>query len=162
MKGVMLVLGGLCWFLFALGFGCFLVKYLIGGAGEQLFGFGIFPGSILIGMVHVVGLFMAVVLCFVIGVGLCVHGLVPPEQVTEFASRPKPQSPLKFVSRPLDRSRSNAPGSCSACVRCESPLGDCIHICPQCGWTQPCATTHESPPCVGQLKNCPLRRVEAV
>src|SRR5438105_2563106 len=83
MKGAMLVLGGLCWFLFAAGFGWFLVQYVSQGAGWQFGGVGISPGGILIGLVHVVGLSMAVLLCLVVGVGLCVHGLVPHSEENE-------------------------------------------------------------------------------
>jgi hypothetical protein len=79
MKKVMFIFCGLCWFVFGLGFGAFLLLYLFGGAGLQEFSFGIFiptisSGSVLIGLVHVVGLFMLSLLCFVIGIGLCSHG----------------------------------------------------------------------------------------
>jgi len=60
--------------------GVFLLQYLADGAGLQDSGFG-FPifspvssGSVLIGLVHIVGFFMLAVLCFVVGVGLCLRG----------------------------------------------------------------------------------------
>ncbi|MDB6123404.1 MAG: hypothetical protein JWQ71_2397 [Pedosphaera sp.] len=77
------MLGGLLWFLFAVGFGWFLLQYVHQGAGLQFAGVGISSGGILIGLVHVVGLSMAVLLCLVIGLGLCVHGLVPRSERKE-------------------------------------------------------------------------------
>jgi hypothetical protein len=77
MKRVMLIFGGLCWFLFALGFGFFLVQYLNGGVGLQFFGPIFSSESVLLGLVQVIGIVMAVFLCFAIGVGLCVHAIVP-------------------------------------------------------------------------------------
>jgi len=76
MKRAMFLIGGLCWFLFALGFGCFLVQYVAQGAGLQFFGLGFSSGSVLTGLVHLVGMVMASGLCFAIGVGLCAHGIV--------------------------------------------------------------------------------------
>ena len=74
----MLVVAGLCWLMFALAIGFFLFKYLAEGAALQLIGFfGLSSITILIGLVHVVGFVTAAYLCFVIGVGLCVHGLEP-------------------------------------------------------------------------------------
>jgi hypothetical protein len=77
MKRALLIFGGLCWFLSALGFGYFLVQYVNGGAGLQFFGPIFSSESILLGLVHVMGIVVATFLCFAIGVGLCVHAIVP-------------------------------------------------------------------------------------
>ena len=81
-KSSLLVVAGFCSLLFALGIGFFLFKYLAEAAGLQLISFfGLSSITVLIGLVHVVGFGAAANLCFVVGVGLCVHGLVPaPEQ----------------------------------------------------------------------------------
>lgn len=76
MKKLILLIGGACWFLFALGFGVLLVQYVAGGAGLQFFGPPVSSGSIFVGLVHVTGLCVAVVLCFAIGAGLCARGIV--------------------------------------------------------------------------------------
>ena len=73
-----MVMAGLCWIAFALLICIFLFQYLSGGAGLQVFGF-FFPvssGTVLIGLVHFVGLVAAAVLCFTIGVGFCAYGIV--------------------------------------------------------------------------------------
>lgn len=69
-------MGGLCWFLFALGFGFVLTRYVAQGAGLQFFGPTMSSGSVLIGFIHVMGFAMASFVCFAIGVGLLMHGLV--------------------------------------------------------------------------------------
>lgn len=79
MKRILCLVGGVCWFLFALGFLLFLIQYLVGGAGSQFFGPFFSSSSVVVGMVHVVGLIFAVLLCFAVGAGLCAHGLVGKE-----------------------------------------------------------------------------------
>jgi hypothetical protein len=76
MKRAMFLLGGACWFLFTLGFAAFLILYVTEGAGLQYFGPTISSGSVALGLVHVVGLVTAIVLCFSIGAGLCAYGIV--------------------------------------------------------------------------------------
>ena len=80
MKRALLIIGGLCWFLFALGFGFFLVQYVGGGAGLQFFGPIFTSETVLLGLAHVIGIAMASFLCFAIGIGLCVHGIVPKKR----------------------------------------------------------------------------------
>jgi len=75
MKRTMFLVGGLLWLAFALGFGTLLVGYLLGGAGLQFFGGPPSPGSVLMGLVHVVGFGTAILICFAIGVGLCARGV---------------------------------------------------------------------------------------
>jgi len=81
MKRVLFLICGLCWFGFGLGFGLFLLQYMAHGAGLQdvgsvvpFFGAAVSPGSILIGLMHFVGLAMISALCFAVGIGLCSHG----------------------------------------------------------------------------------------
>ena len=87
-KSALMIIAGLCWLAGALGIGFFLFQYLGGGAGLQLFGFfDVSSTTVLLGLVHVVGLIAAACLCFVIGVGLCAYGLVPaPEQQRKAAT----------------------------------------------------------------------------
>ena len=54
-------------------------KTLGAGARLEFPALSITPGSVLMGMIPLIGLFAAAGLCFFIGVGLCVHGIVPPE-----------------------------------------------------------------------------------
>lgn len=75
MKRAMFLAGGALWLCFALGFAVFLVMYLGGGAGLQFFGGPVSPGSVLLGLVHLVGLCTAILICFAIGVGLCMRGI---------------------------------------------------------------------------------------
>jgi hypothetical protein len=77
MKRIFLIIGGMFWLLFALGFGFFLVQYVGGGAGLQFFGPIFSSETVLLGLAHVTGIVMTSFLCFAIGVGLCVHGIVP-------------------------------------------------------------------------------------
>lgn len=70
--------GGTCWVASALVLGAFLLKYVTQGAGLQFFLFPFSSGSVLFGLVHVVGLMIAIAICFAVGTGLCAHGLVPP------------------------------------------------------------------------------------
>ena len=85
LKSTLLVVVGLGWILMAIFTGLILFEYLVGGAGLQVFGFffAVSSTTILMGLVHFVGFAAAAFLCFVIGVGLCAHGLVPaPEPET--------------------------------------------------------------------------------
>jgi uncharacterized membrane protein len=82
MKRVLFILCGICWFMFGLGFAFFLLQYVAQGAGLQdlgpipiIFGQPITSGSVLMGLMEGTGLFLAAVFCFVVGVGLCSHGL---------------------------------------------------------------------------------------
>jgi hypothetical protein len=74
----MFILGGTCWILSALVLGSFVLQYIAQGAGLPVFAFVVSSGTALVGLVHVVGLVSAAIVCFMIGVGLCAHGLVPP------------------------------------------------------------------------------------
>ena len=76
MKRAMFLIGGAFWFLFALGFAAFLCLYIVQGAGLQFFIPIVSSSSVALGLVHVVGLIAAVVLCFSIGAGLCAHGII--------------------------------------------------------------------------------------
>jgi|GEM_PF-2001653 len=80
MKRAILLIGGVLWLGFALGFGVFLVEYIGGGAGLQFFGGPVSSGSVLLGLVHLVGFGTAIFLCFAIGVGLCARGIVEKDR----------------------------------------------------------------------------------
>jgi hypothetical protein len=76
MKRGMIFALGLMWFGFALGFGFLLVQYVAQGAGYQFFAPIAFSGSVLLGLVHFVGLCTAVLICFALGCGLCARAVV--------------------------------------------------------------------------------------
>jgi hypothetical protein len=85
MKRAMFIFCGLTWFLFGLFVGIFSLGYLVCDTGSrdsveilQIFS-PISSGSILVGLVHVVGFFTLAVFCLLIGAGLFLHGLVPAE-----------------------------------------------------------------------------------
>jgi hypothetical protein len=80
MKRLLLVMAGMCWILFALGFALFLVRYISEGAGLQLYIPMVSSGSVLLGLVHVVGLCLASFICFAVGCGLMARGIVADSQ----------------------------------------------------------------------------------
>ena len=132
-EGTILVGGGLCWIGGALGFGFVLLDYFAQEAGLRIIGLGVSSAGVLLGLVDLVGLFAASGLCFVVGVGLFAHGMVPARELA--AERKRRLSfirpiiaggPWKVRENPVLR-----------CVRCNVPIGACLHICPGCGWTQP-------------------------
>jgi hypothetical protein len=99
-KSTVMVVAGALWLAIALLLGLFLFQYLIGGAGLQVFDFlfGVSPGTVLIGLVHFVGFSAAACLCFVIGAGLCVHGLaLAPEGKEKDGNTAQKQSTRHFV-----------------------------------------------------------------
>lgn len=79
LKSSMLVAAGCCWLAAGIFLVLFLYQYLVGGAGLQVFGFFFSVSSltVAVGLVHLVGFAFAAGLCFLIGMELCVHGLVP-------------------------------------------------------------------------------------
>jgi hypothetical protein len=80
MPKLMLITGGL-WIFFALAFLLILADYVARGAGVQLFGnmpllgFVDIAARLLIGWIHVIGIFMAAIISFSIGIGLCAYGM---------------------------------------------------------------------------------------
>jgi hypothetical protein len=85
-KNTMMVVAGICWVVFAVAIGMFLYRFLVTGAGLQsfvFFGFGVSPLNVLLGLAQFVGFAAAAVLCFVVGFGLCIHGLVPVRPAPE-------------------------------------------------------------------------------
>jgi hypothetical protein len=84
LKSILLVSAGICWLLFAAVIGLVLIEYLTGGAGLQVLGLlGLSSLTVVLGLGQVIGFAAAAGLCGIIGVGLCVHGLVPPEERKE-------------------------------------------------------------------------------
>ena len=76
MKRALFLFAGILWMLFAFGFLFFLYEYLVQGAGLQFWIPVVSSGSVLIGLVHFVGLCTASVLCFVVGAGCWARGIV--------------------------------------------------------------------------------------
>jgi len=74
------MVAGLCWLTFALVFALFFWQYLTENAGLIIFNSGISPINNLIALVHIVGLIMATVICFVLGLGFGAYGLVAHER----------------------------------------------------------------------------------
>ena len=75
-KKTILVFAGVTFLLFTLVFGFILVEYVAEGAGLQCVGLEISSGSVLVGLVHVVGFCIAAFLCFLLGIVLCAYGFV--------------------------------------------------------------------------------------
>ena len=80
MKRALLLLGGLCWLLFAVGFAVFLLQYATDGAGLPFFGLSISSGSVALGVFHVIGISAASLFCFSIGTVMCAQGIVLKKQ----------------------------------------------------------------------------------
>lgn len=82
MKRAMFLFCGLCWLLFGVAAGMFSWRYLLDGADSQDSVFAlqtlapVSSGSILVGLVHVVGFFALTALCLLIGIGLFLYGLI--------------------------------------------------------------------------------------
>jgi hypothetical protein len=81
LRGTIYIVCGLSWILAAFVFAFFVFQYIVQGAGLQFFPLLLSSGSVLIGLVHVVGFVSASVICFAVGVGLCARGLVPPHRL---------------------------------------------------------------------------------
>lgn len=98
LKRVIYVVGGIFWFLFSVGFGFFLVDYIAGGAGLQLLGGPVFlggpvsSGSVLLGLVHVIGFVTAIVICFAIGASMCARALVSDREHEQVKHRAQVKS----------------------------------------------------------------------
>jgi hypothetical protein len=75
MKRALFVVAGVLWLVFALGFGFALLKYLRSGAGVQFLGGMFSSGSVLLGVVHVIGFCFAALVCLGIGAGLFARGI---------------------------------------------------------------------------------------
>lgn len=82
-RATVFMIGGLCCFAFALLFGLFVWQHLSGSAGLHFFALSVSSGGVLIGLIRVLGFSAGAGLCFVVGVGLCAHGLVPPVRQKE-------------------------------------------------------------------------------
>ena len=138
-KSTIMVIAGLCWIGFAVFICLLLCGYLAGGAGLQVFGF-FFPVSsttLLVGLVHFVGFSAAAFLSFAIGVGLCAHGVVPaPEPEKKTATQPRERFAfLRHLSARVPAPEES--GATLRCVCCRVALATPVHLCPDCGWTQP-------------------------
>jgi hypothetical protein len=83
MKRAIFLLGGICWMFFGFGFLFLLYEDLVQGAGLQFWIPIVSSGSVLVGLVHFVGLSTAAVLCFGVGSGLWAYGMVKPDRREE-------------------------------------------------------------------------------
>ena len=100
MKRLGLILGGFCGFVCASGFALVLLGYITGGSGLQIVGLPVpffgepaSSGSILIGLVHVVGFATAAFSCFAVGAGFCAHAIVSdrhPDECQFLQPNPRP------------------------------------------------------------------------
>lgn len=131
-RATVFLIGGLCWFAAALLLAVVAWVSVSDSAGSQFFPVSLSSGSVLLGLVHLVGLFVVAFFCFAIGAALCAHGFVPPP-TTGVRRR---LQPLVFIRQlRAQRPAPREPGLC--CVRCEARFTSSVHICPKCGWTQP-------------------------
>lgn len=83
MRAAIFLAGGLCWFGAALFLAICAWYYFTDAAGLQLFPLSISSGSVLVGLIHLLGFGFGAFTCFAIGVGLCAHGLVPPSRTAQ-------------------------------------------------------------------------------
>lgn len=74
-------LGGLCWLLFAAFFGFFLFQYMRAGAGVQLFGFVFSTSSVVLGVVHFIGLSLAMLMSLAFAIGMCARAVAGSEAI---------------------------------------------------------------------------------
>jgi hypothetical protein len=79
MKRALFIAAGILWMFFGFGFLFLLYQYLAQGAGLQYWIPVVSSGSVLIGLVHFVGLSAASVVCFAIGSGLWARGIIKPD-----------------------------------------------------------------------------------
>ena len=78
LRAAVYLAGGILSLALAAAFAFFLVQYLFGGAGLQVIPFPLSRGSVLVGVVHVIGMLVAGGICFALGIWLCAQGIVPP------------------------------------------------------------------------------------
>ncbi|MDB6024411.1 MAG: hypothetical protein JWM68_634 [Verrucomicrobiales bacterium] len=144
-QNTLLVIMGLCLVVVSFGIGFFLLAYLADGAGLQAIGFfGLSSVTAFIGLIHVCGFAVAALLCFVVGVSLSAHGLVPaPEQKKETATLPNHR--FAFFRQWFTKRRREEDGATLKCVRCATAIHPDVHLCPECGWTQPCDRRASAP-----------------
>lgn len=131
-RGILFVGGGLCFFAAMMFFGFLALSYVSGGAGIEFAGLSVTPGGVLIGTIPFAGFCIIAGLCFLIGVTLCAHGVVPPMRV----GVPLDVRAFRFVCRTL-RPKKCEPDFRPRCVRCGSIPEGRPHICPYCEWPQP-------------------------
>ena len=84
MKRAMFFFCGVCWLGFALAIGIISWPYLRDGAvGDSGFIFQFFApvtsGSVLLGLVHLVGFVALILVCLAIGLNLLLHGFYPEQ-----------------------------------------------------------------------------------
>jgi len=88
MKRAMFIFCGVCWLGFSLAIGIISWPYIAGGAlGDSGFIFQIFApvtsGSVVLGLVHLVGFIALIVVCLAIGLNLLPHGIYPEQRQSQ-------------------------------------------------------------------------------
>ncbi len=88
-------LGGVCWLVFSIVLGCFLISFLSNGAGLSPFADAVSPGGVLMGLIPTIALLVGSLVCFTMGAYLCVRafagesgGQVEPTEVKSEAEHP--------------------------------------------------------------------------
>ena len=131
------VLTGLCLLSVTAGLVLLAGLYLDKGNGLSTFPWVVSPFTILLGLLHVLGLATIGRFCFVIGIALCAEGFVPASQSREECDPPLTHFLRTVGSIVLRQFHPTEPGPTPRCVRCRVALPGKSHLCPGCGWTQP-------------------------
>jgi hypothetical protein len=76
MKRVIFLICGVCWFMFGLGLGFIALEYLTDGAGLHDIGPSLPIFGPAVGLVHLVGIFISAMFCFIVGLVLCFCGIM--------------------------------------------------------------------------------------
>jgi hypothetical protein len=76
MKRAAYLLGGVCCLLTSGVSGWLLLRYLMNGAGLEIFGPSFSPGSVFLGLIPLAGLFFASAISLGLGIVWCAQGLV--------------------------------------------------------------------------------------
>lgn len=132
-----MVLTGLCLLSVTAGLLLLAGLHLHEGNGLSTFPWVVSPFTILLGLLHVLGLATIGRFCFVIGIALCAEGLVPAPQNPEDIDPPLTHCLRTVGSIVLRQFRPIAPDPTPRCVRCRVALPGKCQLCPECGWTQP-------------------------
>ena len=77
MKRTLFLICGICWLLFSVGIGLFLLLDSAAQFGWPGFSFFMPVLSAAIGLAQTTGLFFLAGFCFIVGLSLCLHGFSP-------------------------------------------------------------------------------------
>jgi hypothetical protein len=76
MKRMMFLVCGVCWFMLGLGLGFIALEYLTDGGGLHDVGPSLPIFGPAVGLVHLAGIFITAVFCFIVGSVLCFCGMM--------------------------------------------------------------------------------------